>query len=63
MRIFIKSFTNLFPEPDSLANLVTNLKAAKCANAECTYKTLVTYAMEKLNLPNVAMYLDASHAG
>lgn len=34
MRIFIKSFTNLFPEPDSLANLVTNLKAAKCANAE-----------------------------
>ncbi|OCL08445.1 glycoside hydrolase family 6 protein [Glonium stellatum] len=50
-------------EPDSLANLVTNLNVAKCANAESTYKTLVTYAMEKLNLPNVAMYLDAGHAG
>ena len=46
-----------------MANLVTNLKVAKCANSECIYKTLVTYAMEKLNLPNVAMYLDAGHAG
>ena len=62
-RIFIKSNTDLFPEPDSLANLVTNLNVAKCANAESAYKTLVTYAMEKLNLPNVAMYLDAGHAG
>ena len=63
MRIFIISYTNLFPEPDSLANLVTNLKVAKCANAKCTYKTIVTYATEKLNLPKVAMYLDAGHAG
>lgn len=62
-RIFIKSNTNLFQEPDSLANLVTNLNVAKCVNAESAYKTLVTYAMEKLNLLNVAMYLDAGHAG
>lgn len=50
-------------EPDSLANLVTNLNVTKCTNAESAYKTLVTYAIEKLNLPNVAMYLDAGHAG
>lgn len=62
-RIFIKSNTDLFQEPDSSANLVTNLNVAKCANAESAYKTLVTYAIEKLNLPNVAMYLDAGHAG
>ena len=46
-----------------MANLVTNLNVAKCANGESAYKTLVTYAIEKLNLPNVAMYLDAGHAG
>lgn len=62
-RIFIKSYTDLFLEPDSLANLLTNLNVAKCTNAESTYKTLVTYAMERLNLPNVAMYLDAGHVG
>lgn len=49
-------------EPDGLANLVTNLNVAKCANAESTYETLMTYAMKKLNLPNVAMYFDAGHA-
>ena len=46
-----------------MANLVTNLNVAKCANAESAYKTFVTYAIEKLNLPNVATYLDAGHAG
>ncbi|KAI4154578.1 MAG: hypothetical protein LQ340_001587 [Diploschistes diacapsis] len=50
-------------EPDSLANLVTNLNVAKCANAETAYKQCVTYAIQQLNLPNVAMYLDAGHAG
>ncbi|XTI86062.1 glycoside hydrolase family 6 protein [Cenococcum geophilum] len=35
----------------------------KLAIGESAYKTLVTYAIEKLNLPNVAMYLDAGHAG
>jgi len=50
-------------EPDSLANLVTNLSVSKCANAEAAYKECVTYAIQQLNLANVAMYLDAGHAG
>jgi cellulose 1,4-beta-cellobiosidase len=43
--------------------MVTNMNVAKCANAASTYKTLVQYAMEQLNLPNVSMYLDAGHGG
>lgn len=50
-------------EPDSLANMVTNMNVAKCSNAATTYKDLTTYAIQQLNLPNVAMYLDAGHAG
>ncbi|KAL5346089.1 hypothetical protein ACLOAV_009120 [Pseudogymnoascus australis] len=50
-------------EPDSLANMVTNMGVAKCANAASTYKSLTVYAMEQLSLPNVSMYLDAGHAG
>lgn len=53
----------MYSEPDSLANLVTNLNVAKCANAEAAYKECVTYAIQQLNLPNVSMYLDAGHAG
>ncbi|KAF2231975.1 glycoside hydrolase family 6 protein [Viridothelium virens] len=55
--------TVLLIEPDSLANLVTNLNVANCSAAESAYKAGVTYAMQQLNLPNVAMYLDAGHAG
>lgn len=50
-------------EPDSLANMVTNMNVAKCSNAATTYKELTTYALQQLNLPNVAMYMDAGHAG
>ena len=50
-------------EPDSLANLVTNLNVAKCANAQTTYLAGVTYAMQQLNAVGVYMYLDAGHAG
>lgn len=50
-------------EPDSLANLVTNLDVAECSAAEAAYKQCITYAIKQLNLPNVAMYLDAGHAG
>jgi cellulose 1,4-beta-cellobiosidase len=46
-------------EPDSLANLVTNLNVAKCANAQSAYLECTNYAVTQLNLPNVAMYLDA----
>ncbi|KAJ6618861.1 cellulase CEL6B [Mycena sp. CBHHK59/15] len=51
-------------EPDSLANLVTNLNVQKCANAQTTYLAGVTYAIQQLNkLGNVYSYLDAGHAG
>jgi len=50
-------------EPDSLANLVTNLAVAECSAAQSAYIQCVTYAIQQLNLPNVAMYLDAGHAG
>ncbi|KAG4435872.1 hypothetical protein IFR05_008638 [Cadophora sp. M221] len=50
-------------EPDSLANLVTNMNVAKCSGAAAAYKECTTYAIQQLNLPNVAMYLDAGHAG
>ncbi|KAH8652054.1 1, 4-beta cellobiohydrolase [Xylariales sp. PMI_506] len=50
-------------EPDSLANMVTNLSVAKCANAQGAYLTCINYALKSLNLPNVAMYIDAGHAG
>jgi len=46
-------------EPDSLANLVTNLNVAKCAGAQSAYMQCVNYALTQLNLPNVAMYIDA----
>jgi len=50
-------------EPDSLANLVTNLSVSKCANAEATYKALTVYAIQKLTQSNLYLYLDAGHAG
>ncbi|KAI0017806.1 carbohydrate-binding module family 1 [Xylariomycetidae sp. FL0641] len=53
----------LVVEPDSLANLVTNLSVQKCANAQDAYMECVNYTVTKLNQPNVAMYLDAGHAG
>jgi cellulose 1,4-beta-cellobiosidase len=36
---------------------------AKCSNAASTYKTLVSYAISKLQQSNVFLYLDAGHAG
>ncbi|APA07595.1 hypothetical protein sscle_03g023650 [Sclerotinia sclerotiorum 1980 UF-70] len=53
----------LIIEPDSLANLVTNLNVQKCSNAQAAYLECTEYAISKLNLPNVSMYLDAGHAG
>lgn len=50
-------------EPDSLANMVTNMGVPKCANAAEAYKSLTAYALKTLNLPNVSMYMDAGHAG
>ena len=50
-------------EPDSLANLATNLENPKCAAAEAVYRRGLAYAIAKLSLPNVFLYLDAAHAG
>jgi len=50
-------------EPDSLANLVTNLNLPACAEARDVYVNSTAYAIQKLGLPNVSIYLDAAHAG
>lgn len=50
-------------EPDSLANLVTNIDVEKCAEAEESYRDGVAYALEQLDLPNVANYVDGGHSG
>ena len=50
-------------EPDSLPNLVTNIELPTCAAAEQIYRRGVAYAISKLSMPNVFIYLDAAHAG
>jgi cellulose 1,4-beta-cellobiosidase len=50
-------------EPDSLSNLVTNLERPRCHDAEGIYKRGIAYAISKLSLPNVFVYLEAAHAG
>ncbi|KZS89991.1 cellobiohydrolaseII [Sistotremastrum niveocremeum HHB9708] len=50
-------------EPDSLANLVTNLSDPNCSAAQTAYKQCIVYAIQQLSKVNVAMYLDAGHAG
>jgi cellulose 1,4-beta-cellobiosidase len=51
-------------EPDSLANVATNLKQyPKCAGAEQAYRHSIAYAVKALAMPNVSLYLDAAHAG
>jgi cellulose 1,4-beta-cellobiosidase len=55
--------TALIVEPDSLANLVTNLEKPACAASEGIYKRSMAYAIAKLSLPNAFLYVDAAHAG
>jgi cellulose 1,4-beta-cellobiosidase len=50
-------------EPDSLPNIATNLNVPSCAAAERVYRDSIAYAIAKLALPNVFLYLDAAHAG
>ncbi|CAE6490138.1 unnamed protein product, partial [Rhizoctonia solani] len=50
-------------EPDSLANLVTNLSDPRCSAAQDVYKRSTIYAIQKLSQPNIYLYLDAGHAG
>lgn len=54
---------SLIIEPDSLPNLVTNANVAACQASASGYREGVAYALKQLNLPNVAMYLDAGHGG
>lgn len=61
--MFSRAQLIIYTEPDSLANLVTNLNVAKCSGAASAYKECTQYAITQLNLPNVSMYLDAGHAG
>ncbi|KAF3940865.1 Exoglucanase-6A [Dactylella cylindrospora] len=49
-------------EPDSLANLVTNLHIEKCAQAAAIYKAGVAYAISQFQDKNVAVYLDIGHS-
>lgn len=54
---------NLAIEPDSLANMITNMNVQKCSRAASYYKDLTAYALRTLNFDNVDMYLDGGHAG
>jgi len=50
-------------EPDSLPNVATNLNVPKCAASEQAYRRSIAYAISRLSLPHVSLYLDAAHAG
>lgn len=50
-------------EPDSLANMATNMEIPKCAKSSELYERSVAYAISKLSLPNAYLYIDAAHAG
>jgi cellulose 1,4-beta-cellobiosidase len=50
-------------EPDSLPNLATNMSVPKCAQSETAYRSSIAYAIAKLAMPHVSIYLDAAHAG
>ena len=50
-------------EPDSLPNLATNMNVPKCAASDKAYRSSVAYAVSKLSMPQVTLYLDAAHAG
>ncbi|KAI8915653.1 cellobiohydrolaseII [Gorgonomyces haynaldii] len=53
----------LIIEPDSLPNLATNLNNPRCAAAQDDYYSGVAYALAKLTMPNVFMYIDCAHGG
>lgn len=49
-------------EPDSLANIVTNLSVEKCTGAQDAYKEGIAYTITKFQQKNVALYIDAAHS-
>ncbi len=50
-------------EPDSLPNLATNLNVPRCAQSDLVYRRSIAYAITKLAMPHVSLYMDAAHAG
>ncbi|KAK3995699.1 endo-beta-1,4-glucanase [Cladorrhinum sp. PSN332] len=50
-------------EPDSLANLVTNLGIPLCAGAADIYREGVAHAISALQFDHVNLYIDAAHGG
>lgn len=50
-------------EPDAIGNMVTNQGIPLCADAKAIQEEGIAYALKKLQLPNVHLYLDASHGG
>lgn len=50
-------------EPDSLANLVTNMGVPFCAQAAPVYREGIAHAIAALQLDHVHLYLDAAHGG
>lgn len=50
-------------EPDSLGNLITNLATAPaCVTAAPGYLAGLSYAIQKLQRDNMALYIDAAHS-
>lgn len=50
-------------EPDAIGNMVTNQNVPLCASAKAIQEEGIAYALKALQLPNVHLYLDASHGG
>jgi len=50
-------------EPDSLPNLATNMSVLRCAQSDGVYRRSIAYAISKLAMPHVSVYMDAAHAG
>src|SRR5690606_36077687 len=42
---------------------ISNLGVEKCAVSQDVYVHSIAYAISQLSLPNVALYVDAAHAG
>jgi cellulose 1,4-beta-cellobiosidase len=50
-------------EPDSLANLVTNMGIELCAKAAQVYRDGIAHAIASLQYNHVHLYIDAAHGG
>ncbi|KAL2016066.1 hypothetical protein VTK56DRAFT_4304 [Thermocarpiscus australiensis] len=50
-------------EPDSLANLITNMGIELCANSAPTYREGIAHAIASLQFDHVHLYMGAAHGG